>query len=102
MNDKKKEGIKMLETYSEKTLRKLKEIAGLISGEIKVPSFKDAVEAKQSLERALSGEGKVTMRYAKDVLIALEYAKDKKYPFTQNTMLSDIEENQYHGFLAYH
>ncbi|MGX7196342.1 hypothetical protein [Enterococcus olivae] len=92
----------MLETYSEKTLRKLKEIAGLISGETKVPNFKDAMKAKRALEGKLTGEGTVNMRYAKDVLIALEYAENKKYPFSQNTMLFDIENGQYHGFLAYH
>jgi hypothetical protein len=80
----------------------LKEIAGLISGSVSVPSFDKVMEAKRALEGKLTGEGSVNMRYAKDVLIALEYAKNKKYPFTQNTMLSDIENGQYHGFLAYH
>lgn len=92
----------MLENYSEKTLRKLKEIAGLISGEIEIPSFTEALEAKKQLEGKLTGEGTVTLKYAKDILVALKYAQNKKHAFTRETMLSNIEEDKYCGFLAYH
>ena len=91
-----------MENHSERTLRKLKEVAGLISGSVSVPCFNEVKEAQQVLEAKLTGEGTVTMRYAKDVIIGMEYAKNKKYPFTQKTMLADIEDDQYHGFLAYH
>lgn len=81
----------MFTNLSEETLRKLKEITDLIAGETVVPSYSDALKAKDELEEILSGEGSVSIGYAKKVLQGLNYAKQKNDYFNPtNSLLDDI------------
>lgn len=92
----------MFNNLSERTLRKLKEIADLIAGETVVPSYNDALKAKDELEGIFEGEGNINIGYAKKVLQGLDYAKQKNDYFNPaNSLLNDIVAGKRITFTKY-
>lgn len=59
--------------------------------DIRIPSFDEQLEAKETLEQILPGIGQVTLPYVRSVLIALEYAKTHFHRESKKSMLDNIK-----------
>ncbi|MGN7311553.1 hypothetical protein ACTHQ4_10695 [Alkalicoccobacillus gibsonii] len=84
----------MLKDLSEKHLRKIHLQEKKIGGIKNVPHYSLIASTKKELEAIFLGSGRINPKYAKETLIALDYAKNHYHYITGFSMLNDIVTHQ--------
>ncbi|MBS4220605.1 hypothetical protein KHA96_20115 [Bacillus sp. FJAT-49711] len=91
----------MFSGMREETLRKIHNQENKITGDKNVPHNSVVVSAREELQGIYSGEGRIYPKYAKEVVIALEYARNHHHFETGYSMLEDIENGKRIDFNDY-
>jgi hypothetical protein len=82
----------IFENIKAKGIRRLRALEKCLGGiTIHIPSVDDQLKAKKEIEDTLPGSGRVTLPYAKTVLIAYNYAKTRFHRESKVSMLNDIK-----------
>ncbi|MCY9373428.1 hypothetical protein [Bacillus haynesii] len=80
----------MMQGLSEQVLKKIHAQEGKIRGTKNVPDNILVANAKKELEEIFSGGRRVNPKYARETLIALNYARENHHFTTGRSMLDDI------------